>query len=77
MCNNENKHISGVSCSACNAFIGFVMRRLNYSLCNVTFIFVFGRKLDRPWLSLPGIALGHFKDYLFVPPSAEVQAWVL
>ena len=25
MCNNKNKHSGGVSCGACNAFIGFVM----------------------------------------------------
>ena len=35
---------------------------------------VFGRKLDRPWLSL-SVAFGHFRDYLFMPPSAEVQSW--
>ena len=28
MCNNKNKHSGGVSCSACNAFIGFVMGQL-------------------------------------------------
>ena len=33
------------------------------------------RKLDRPWPSPSGIALGHFRDYLFVSPSAEAQAW--
>ena len=31
MCNNKNKHSGGVSCSACNAFIGFVMRQLIFS----------------------------------------------
>ena len=32
MCNNKNKHSGGVSCSACNTFIGFVMRQL---ICNL------------------------------------------
>ena len=51
MCNNKNKHSGGASCSACNPFIGFVMRRLR---CYKGSFPPPPPKAIRDWNALPG-----------------------